>query len=300
MTSREALQLKKLPKSLTVIGGGYISAELSHFYGSLGTKVTILERGRRLVSREDNDISQTFTDIYSQKHKIFLNTNAKSVKKISKGIQVQAENVETGKQMSVTSEQLLVVVGRRPNSDLLGLKEAGYELTEKGYLKNNDYLETNVKGVYTLGDIAGNWPFKHSANLEAEVVVRNLFGSKKVKADYTGMPHAIFSSPQIAGVGMTEQELEEKKIEYKKASYKYQNTGMGMALLDETSFVNAYSDQEGKKILGCHIIGPEASTLIHEVAPVMRRGGTPSELVDTIHVHPALSEVIERTFAQLR
>ncbi len=298
LTSKEALRLKKLPKTLTVIGGGYISAELSHFFGALGSKVTIIERGDQMLKNTDQDISKTFTEEFSKKHKVLLNSNAMSVSKVKGKIKVQVENLATKKKSTITSDQLLVVVGRKPNTDTLKLKEVGYDLTDRGYITNNDYLETSVPGVWALGDIAGKYFFKHSANLEAEGIVKNLFLPKKSKIDYTAMPYAVFTSPQMAGVGKTEQELKEAGVKYKVSRYDYKNTGMGMAFRDETSFVKVLADEKGETILGCHILGPEASTLIHEVLPVMRRKGKISEIVNTIHVHPALPEVIHRALAQ--
>jgi mycothione reductase len=299
LTSKEALRLKKLPKSMVVIGGGYISAELSHFFGTLGTKITILERGDAMLKREDVDVYTKFTEVFSKKHKLILGANASQVSKTKDGVSVQYEDVKTKKKKTVKAEQLLVVVGRKPNTDLLNLHQAGYRLNERGYLQTNEYLETSVSGVWALGDIAGNWPFKHSANYEAEVIVRNFFLKQKEKTNYHAMPHAVFTSPQIAGVGKTEQELKEAGVEYKVGKYEFKNSGMGMALLDEHSFVKVLADIGGNKILGCHILGHEASTLIHEVLPIMKNGGSVSDIANTIHVHPALSEVIQRAFGQI-
>lgn len=299
LTSKEALRLRQLPKSLVVIGGGYISAELSHFFGALGTKVTILERGDKLLGREDEEISQAFTDIFSKKHKVILGANATRVSQSEAGISVQYEDLDSGKKKSVKAEQLLVVVGRRPNTDVLNLAHVGYKLNKRGFVETNEFLETSVKGVWALGDIAGNWAFKHSANYEAEIIVRNFFLQKKELVNYTGMPHAVFSSPQIAGVGKTEQELIDQGINYKKARYDFKHSGMGMALKDNHSFIKVLSDEKAEYILGCHILGHEASTLIHQVLPFVRNKRPISELVNTIHIHPALSEVVHRAVAKL-
>ena len=155
-------------------------------------------------------------------------------------------------------------------------------------------METNVEGVWALGDIAGKYLFKHSANLEAEYTIHNMLSGHRIPVDYTAMPHAIFSYPQIAGVGATEQELKEKGVKYLKGTYKYEDTGMGMALLEKDGFVKFLADYNGK-ILGCHIIGPEASTLIHEVLISMKKGNSHlNDIINTVHIHPALSEVVER------
>ena len=145
-----------------------------------------------------------------------------------------------------------------------------------------------------MGDIAGKFFFKHSANLEAEYVYYNAFGKKKIKIDYHAMPHAIFSSPQIAGVGMTEEEIKEKNIDYVVGKKNYIETGMGMALDDKEGFVKIMVDRKTRKILGCHIMGTDASTLIHEVIIAMKARQKVDLLRESVHVHPALSEVVQR------
>ena len=156
-------------------------------------------------------------------------------------------------------------------------------------------METNIPGVWALGDIAGKYLFKHSANLEAEYVKLAILNPEhKRKVDYTAMPHAVFSNPQIAGVGYTEQKLKEKNIDYLVGKYEYKHTGMGEAMAEEHGFVKFLTDYDGK-ILGCHIIGPEASTLIHEVLISIKAGkGHINDIINTIHIHPALSEVVQR------
>ena len=167
------------------------------------------------------------------------------------------------------------------------------KLNERRYIKTNQHMETNVKGIFAGGDIAGKYLFKHSANLEAQSCIQNAFGKKK-KINYDAMPHAIFTSPQIAGVGFTEQELKKQKIKYAVGKHYYKQTGMGIALKDE-GFVKILVNKKNKKILGCHIIGSQASTLIHEVLIAMRNGkGTLDNLTEVVHIHPALNEVVQR------
>jgi len=288
----------KQPKSLAILGGGYISAELAHFFGSLGTKVTIIQKRELLVPNEDEEIASAFTEIFRKKYNVLIGYNANAVKaaKKGKGVVVTIED-KTGKKKNITSEKLLVAVGRIPNTDILEVEKAGVETNENGYIKTDAYLETTAKNVWALGDIIGNYLFKHSANLESKYVYNNAFyPSKKKKIDYTAMPHAIFSSPQIAGVGMTEQELKSNRISYAAGKCYYRNTGMGAALGEKEGFVKVLADKKTGKILGCHIIGPDASTLIHEVVVVMKSGLSVDSITDAVHIHPALSEVVERAF----
>ncbi|HLD33968.1 MAG TPA: FAD-dependent oxidoreductase, partial [Candidatus Nanoarchaeia archaeon] len=177
--------------------------------------------------------------------------------------------------------------------------KTGVKTNKDGYIDVNPQMETNVKNIWALGDIAGKYLFKHSANAEAKVVVQNAVYGKKVAVNYSAMPHAIFSSPQVAGVGERQQDLDARKADYAVGEYRYIDTGMGMALEDTDGFVRVYVDRKTLKILGCHILGTDASTAIHEVILAMRHGITAKQLVETIHIHPALSEVVQRACANL-
>lgn len=294
MTSKEALRLTKQPKVLTIIGGGYIAAELAHFFGSFGTKINIVQRNVKLIPNEDAEISQKFTEIYSKKFNVLLAHTAKKVTRKAGIYYVDVERKSGGGKKILKSDALLVATGRRPNTDLLEVEKAGVEVNKYGFIKTNQYLETTAKNVWALGDIAGKYLFKHSANMESEYVYSNCWEGKRLKVNYLAMPHAIFSSPQIAGVGATEEELRGKKKSYRVGKYYYKNTGMGEALKEREGFVKIMVDPHTRKILGCHIIGPEASTLIHEVIIAMRANLKVDALVDAVHVHPALSEVVQR------
>ena len=291
LTSKEALRLKKLPKSLTIIGGGYIAAELAHFFGSLGTKINIIQRNDMLVPNEDHEVACVFTEAFRKRFNVILGYNAEKVQKKGETFVVTASSGKTKK--SLKSEQLLLAVGRVPNSDVLKVDKTGLKVNHRGYIVTDDYMETTAKNVWAGGDIAGKYLFKHSANVEAQCIFDNAFGREKKKPDYEPMPHSIFSSPQIAGVGAREQDL--KKGTYAVGKYSYISTGMGTAMQENTGFAKFFVEKESRRILGCHIIGPQASTLIHEVVVAMRCGrGTIDNILKPVHVHPALSEVVQR------
>jgi mycothione reductase len=310
ITSDEALRLKDQPRVLTIIGGGYIACELAHFFGSLGTTINIIQKGNFLIPNEDIEISQKFTEILSKKYNVYLGYNTESISKktIKDGINsnltfhLVAKN-PAGKSIGLCSDQLLVAVGRVPNSDTLDLEASGVKTNKKGFIITDRYLETNVKGIFALGDVIGHYLFKHNANHEAQYAYHNILHSDdKIPVSYAAMPHAIFSSPQIAGVGFTEQELKEgKKTEYQKSVYPYIATAMGRALEDRDGFAKFLVDKKDRKILGCHIIGTDASTLIHEVIVAMKAGnGTIDNILKSVHIHPALSEVIARAAYQIK
>lgn len=292
LTSDEALRLRKQPKTMTILGGGYIAAELAHFYGSLGTKINIIQRGKYLIPNEDEEISRKFTEIFSRKCNVFIESDALKVENKKGNLIVQIRNKKNNKK--IMSEQLLVATGRVPNTDLLEVEKTNVEIDEKGFIKTNEYLETTAKNIWALGDIAGKFLFKHSANLESKYVYHNAVMNKKIKVDYTAMPHAIFSSPQIAGVGLREQDLRENKIDYAVGRYNFIDSGMGIALQDNDGFVKIFAERKTRKILGCHILGTDASTLIHEVIVAMKAGLTTDAIQNAVHVHPALSEVVQR------
>jgi dihydrolipoamide dehydrogenase len=301
ITSDESLRLKRQPRSLTFIGGGYITCELAHFYGSLGTEINIVQIEEVLIPKEDKEISQKFTEVFSKKYNVYLGYNVELVFKDDSNIfHIVAKNKFSGKMLELNSEQLLIAVGREPTSDSLDIIKTDVKLDENGFVLVDQYLETNIKGIFALGDVVGRYQFKHNANNEARYAYHNMLvpDTKKVPVDYTAMPHAIFSSPQVAGVGFTEQQLSIKGIDYQKSIYPYIMTGMGEAIQDRDGFVKFLVSSNDKKILGCHIIGTDASTLIHEVLVAMKAGdGTVQNITKTIHIHPALSEVIARAAA---
>jgi len=297
ITSSEALRLTQQPKKLIIIGGGYIGTELAHFFASLGTHVTIIDRNKILMKNEDADIAKRITRVYKKTCELVLNADVDSVSKQGRGISVVVNR--GGKKQTITGDTLLVATGRRPNTDVLDVAAAGIKTWHHGFINVNRYMETNQQGIWAIGDIAGVYQFKHSANLEAQTVAQNVYGKgKKTPVNYKAMPHAAFTAPQIGSVGKTEEQLCEAGVDYVKATYDFIDTGYGMALDDRDGFVKLLASPDGR-LLGCHIIGSEASILIHELVIAMRHNLTAQKLQDTIFVHPALSEVIQRALQAL-
>ena len=305
ITSDEALRIKTQPHILTIIGGGYIASELAHFFGALGTKINIVQHKDVLIPDEDEEVSQKFTEIFSRKYNVCLGYETQCVSRQNDGnndtkFHVLAKQDSSGQSIELVSDQLLIAAGRVPNSDILDLEKTNVKTNRRGYIKADRYLETNVAGIFALGDIVGRYLFKHNANHEAQYAFNNiLHPEEKIPVDYTAMPHAIFSSPQVASVGFKEQELKrEGTIEYKKSVYHYINTAMGQALEDKEGFVKFLVNSKTRKILGCHIIGSQASILIHEVLVAMKAAdsydGTIDNITRTVHIHPALSEVVAK------
>lgn len=295
ITSAEALRLTKQPKHLVIVGGGYIACEIAHFYGALGTKVTILVRKDKLLREEDGEISTWFTKEFAKKYNVLFHTEIESISQNGEEITAILKNSK----QKLICDQLLIAAGRIPNTDILDVSASNIETDDNGYIKVNEYLETNVPGVWALGDIVGILPFKHTANHQAGYLINNLFYEKKEPVDYHAIAHAVFSSPQVAGVGKTEQDLKLEGTPYKVGKAEYNETAMGDAL-KENGLVKVITDENKNEILGCHIVGPDASTLIHEVVVAMKTTGKVADVKKSVHVHPALPEVVWNAFYAIK
>jgi mycothione reductase len=305
LTSTEALQLETPPDHLVIVGGGYIAAELGHFFGTFGSDVTIIGRRPSLLPEADEDVAAAFTDRFSDRFTVHTGHAATAMSETDGTITVEARPYEYGDDagilqdepiVSVTGDELLVAAGRIPNTDTLNLEATDVETDEDGFVETDEYLQTTAEDVWALGDIVGEYLLKHSANHEARTVARNIFGREAEPIDYTAMPFAVFAVPEVAGVGAREADLQAEGREYATNTYRYDETARGDAMHAD-GFVKALIDLEGD-ILGCHIIGPEASSLVQEVVVAMTAGsGTVQDIRDSIHIHPALPEVVQRAFS---
>ena len=295
LTSDDALYLRDQPDSLVILGGGYIAVELGYFFESMGTDVTIVEMLDTLVPREDPDVAEAFTEVAKERHDVYTGHRVTAVEPDGAGVAAHAET-EDGDEVTVAGDELLVALGRRPNTDTLDVEAAGIETDDNGFIVTNDHLATTAEGVWAQGDIADNAMFKHSGDYETEVTIENVVNDGSATADFTAMPHAIFTEPQMAGVGKTEAELQDENREYVVGREDLPGTSMGRAKKLEEGFVKVLAAPDGE-ILGCHMLGYEASTMIHEVVVAMRAGsGHVGDITDTIHVHPTLNKVVEYAF----
>ncbi len=301
LTSDTVLELKKQPKSMIIIGGGYIAAEYGHFFSSIGTKVTVVQRNPRLLPEEEPEISDLIKEEMGKRINIFTNYEALEAKEKNNVKTILARNRADGTLKEFSAEALLIAAGRVPNSDLLKPEKTGVELDGRGYVKVNEYLETGKKNMWAFGDAIGKQMFKHVANYEAEIAWHNAIHDHKVGMDYSAAPHAVFTHPQVASVGLKEAEAKQKgyKILVGKAFYK--DTAMGAAMGEPKGFVKVIVERETGKILGGHIVGPFASTLIQEIINAMISGDrTFLPLIRALHIHPAMSEVVQKAFGKLR
>lgn len=296
LTSEDALYLDETPEKLAIIGGGYIGAELGHFYAAIGTEVTIIQRDDFLVPREDSDVRAAVTAAFEDRENCTLHLGSEASEVEDRGEQV-ALSTEGDSEVEIEADELLVAAGRAPNTDDLGVEDAAIELDDTGYIEVDERLETSAEGIWALGDVIGAPLFKHAADHEARTVAANAVAERGEEIDYTGMAHAVFTEPKVASCGKTEDELEEAGREYESARFAYDSAPMG-TVAKESGFVKVLAS-EGT-VLGCHIVGPEATTLIHEVSVAGRVGeGTVEEIAEAIHVHPALNEVVLGAFDEL-
>jgi mycothione reductase len=298
-TSDDIMHVEKLPSSMAVIGGGYIAAEMSHILGSLGTAVTIIERGEQLLSRHDADIRAAFTERYRERFDLALNATIQRVAATGAGVSVDLETPAGARR--VDAEVLLVAAGRRPNSDRLDLAAAGIEVDAHGHIRTDATMQTNVPGIWALGDLANHFQLKHMANAEARIVWHNiLYPGEPRKADFPVVPSAVFADPQVASAGATEQDLQADGRRYIAATRPYRDTAYGWALQDTTSFVKVLADPETRLLIGAHIIGPQASLLIQPLIQAMCLGNTVDEVASgVLYIHPALTEVVEQALLKL-
>lgn len=297
------MEMKKLPRRMVIIGGGYIAAEFGHFFSALGSGVTLVARNRQLLPDEEPEVSvlakremEKHMSILTDHEVLEVSTAGKAVKR------VVAVERQSGRRVVIEAEEILVAAGRGPMNDILRPEKAGIKITEDGWISVNEYLETSQPNVYALGDGKGGYLFKHVANYESEVVYYNAVLKKKVKVDYHAIPHAVFTYPEIASVGMKEGEAAEKYgpngiyIGFQR----YEDTAKGEAMNAKGYFVKVILKRGPRKILGAHIIGPHASILIQEIINLMYTGEQNARpMQDSIHIHPSLSEVVQRAFGSL-
>jgi dihydrolipoamide dehydrogenase len=301
LTSDTALQLETLPKNMIIIGGGYIAAEFGHFFSSIGTRVTIVQRSLRLLPDEEPEVSELLKLEMGKKMEIFTNHEAIEVRE-SNGVKtVVARNREDSSLKEFSAESLLVAAGRVPNSDVLKPEKTGVKLDKRGYIEVNEFLETRKKNIWAFGDAIGKQMFKHVANYEASIAWHNSQHEHKVPVDYSAAPHAVFTHPQIASVGLKETEAKQQGYKILVGTALYRDTAMGAAMGKPQGFVKTILERKTGKILGAHIIGPYASILIQEVINAMATGDrTYLPIVRGMHIHPAMAEVVQNAFVNLR
>jgi mycothione reductase len=298
-TSDTIMRVDEVPDSLVVIGGGFVAAEMGHVFGAFGSAVTIIQRGPRLLMAEDEEISARFTEVAGHRFRLLLDANVLAVERRGAGVAVTVRAGEATEVIEASA--VLVAAGRQPNTDRLDASMGGLELDPHGHLITDESYRTSVPGVWALGDAANHFQLKHMANAEMRVVRHNLTHPDDLRRLPIGLvPHAVFSEPQVAGVGLTEQDARAKGIDHVCSVRRFADTAYGWALEDTTSFVKLLADPRTRLLLGAHIIGPNAAILLQPLLQAMTLGQTVDQIGrEVLYVHPALTEVIEQALLDL-
>ena len=300
LTSDTVLQLEEQPKSIVIIGGGYVGVEYAHFFSGIGTKTTLVQRNMRLVPEEEPEVSELLRQELAKRFEIHANTEVMELKQSLTSKTVVARDRTGGSIKEFSAEALMIATGRVPNSDILKPEKTGVAIDEQGFIKVNQYLETSKKNIWAFGDAIGKQMFKHVANHEAGVAWHNAVHDHKVAIDYSIAPHAVFTHPQVASVGLKETEAVELGHDVLIGVAYYRDTAMGGAMGNPEGFVKVVVQNKTGRILGAHLIGPEASSLVQEIVNAMSTGDrTYTPIATGMHIHPALSEVVQNAFGNL-
>jgi len=285
MSSDDALNIKSIPKSLIIIGAGVIGCEFACIFKELGTEVTMVEMMPRAVSTEDPEISEILEkELKKKKIKLMTGVKVERVEGQHDGIHVYLAD---GKEL--VAEKLLVSIGRSLNTENIGLEAVGIKKGTRGEVVVNEKMETNIEGIYAIGDVTGGILLAHTASKQGIVAACNACGKEK-KYDSSVVPAAIFTSPEIGSVGLREHQAEEKGINIKTGHFQFRALGKAHAMGEIAGMIKIVADANTDMVLGVHIIGPHASDLVHEGALAMKAGLTVKEVADMIHAHPTLAE----------
>lgn len=293
-TSDGIMRLDALPPRLGIIGGGYIAAEMGHVFAGLGSRVTLFNRSDVLLGRHDREIAERFTAAFGRRIDLRLDHLPTRVERRGDVILVHC----AGDVVEV--DELLVATGREPNSDLLDCDVVDIEMHHHGTIKVDEHQRTSVPGIWAIGDVANDIHLKHVANHEADVAFWNIAHPDDLRsADHSAIPAAVFSHPQVATVGMTEQNALDAGIDHVIGRRDYAGTAYGWALADETGFAKVIVDRRSGLILGAHIMGPQAASLIQPIVQAMQFGETAQRVArEVYYIHPALTEVVENALLE--
>jgi dihydrolipoamide dehydrogenase len=288
ITSDEAIQLTSIPKSLLIVGAGVIGSEFAFIYRSFGAEVTMVEMLGHAVSTEDEEMSELLErELKKAKIKLVTNVKVENVEKGSDGMMVARLSNKT----EVRTERILVSIGRSMNSENLGLENVGVATGRRGEVQVNERMETNVPGIYAVGDVTGNMMLAHVASHQGLVAVDNALGGDS-RMDYTVIPAGIFTMPEIGSVGLREKQAIEQGIKYKVGRFPFRGLGKAHAMGEIAGMAKIIADEATDKVIGVHLCGAHATDLIHEGALAIQMGVTARQLGAMIHAHPTLAEAI--------
>ncbi len=287
--STGALNLEKAPSSLVVIGGGVIGIELANIFNSMGCKVTVIEMMQHILPPIDREISEMLKNkLIKDGVEIHTNHKVTKIEECAEGLQVSFSGE---KDLVVNAEKVLIAIGRTANIKDLNLEAVGIK-TERNYIVVNDKMETNIKNIYAIGDCTGKNMLAHVASDQGIVAVENIMGKNK-EMDYKTVPACVYTKPELATVGLTEEQAKEKGIDYKVGKFPLIANGKSLIMNETTGIIKVISDKKYDEILGVHILGPRATDLIAEAALALRLEATTEEIITTVHAHPTVGEAMK-------
>lgn len=290
LTYRQAIVLRDLPESVIIVGAGPIGMEFAHVWRAYGAEVAIVEMLPRTLPMEDEEISAEVERTFKRrKVRLLTGTRVASIESGEAGVRVAVES-EDGDQ-ELEAERALIAIGVRPNSDGLGLEEAGVQL-ERGYVAIDESMRTSVPGLYAIGDVTGKLPLAHVASAQGIIAAETIAGREPRVIDYDGMPRCTYCEPQVASVGLTEAQAVERGHEVKVGRFDFRANGKALGLGNNDGWVKIVADAHSGAILGAHLVGPEVTELVPELVLARSSQLTPSQLAQTVHAHPTLSEVV--------
>ncbi|MEQ8655644.1 MAG: dihydrolipoyl dehydrogenase [Kiloniellales bacterium] len=293
VSSTGALDIEEVPETMVVIGGGYIGLELGSVWQRLGSKVTVVEFLDRLVPAMDQEISKHFQRTLKKQGMTFkFKTKVTGATAGDSGVKLTLEPADGGDATEMETAVLLVAVGRKPRTEGLGLDAVGVELDSRGRIATDDHWRTSVEGIYAVGDVIAGPMLAHKAEEEGVAVAEMLAGGVG-HVNYDTVPGIVYTWPEVATVGKTEEELKAAGVDYKVGKFPFTANGRARAMNATDGFVKILADAKTDRILGCHILGPEAGTLIHEVVVAMEFGGSSEDLARSFHGHPTLNEAVK-------
>jgi len=281
----------EIPKSITIVGSGFIACELANFFAAVGIQTTLLVRSQRILGNEDSDISAIFKEEFSKNVDILFDTSIDEIDYTNNQFDLTLINKDNNKTKH-KSQALLYATGRESNTNSLDLQNTDIEVDERNYIKRDDFFETNAKGVYVVGDASGENMLQHAAAQEVNYLGKILLEGEKEPLKFKYMPHAVFTEPEIASVGITEQKAKEQNIEYVTSITPWLASAKAMSTRLKYPRTKFIIDPNTYEILGCHLIGPESSTMMHQILAVMHLDNDVRHLKEMLYIHPALSEAI--------
>jgi dihydrolipoamide dehydrogenase len=293
VTSTGALELDKVPGHLVVIGGGVIGLELGSVWRRLGAEVTVVEFLDRLVPGMDSEIAKQFERVLGKQGiKFRLKSKVTAAKKDATGVTLTVEPVGGGKAEEIKADVVLLAIGRRAYTANLGLKEVGVELDERGRVRTDGHFATNVAGIWAIGDVIAGAMLAHKAEDEGVALAEQLAGQKP-HINYDAIPGVVYTWPEVASIGKTEEELKAAGVAYKVGKFPFTANGRARAMGDTDGFVKILADKQTDRVLGAHILGPDAGTLIAEIGVAMEFGASAEDIARTCHAHPTLNESVK-------